>query len=597
MNISFCDVFLSFKTNQSPSCSLPLFPQMTYLTENPEKFKQYQVKVDAYNNEREDQIKAFDADFAAKCEELIPAAEVLDSEPLEGLQFLSQLLNKQEQQIVNDYTIKDLVEKQVSGELTAVEITRAYIKAAIVANYVTNFALQFLIPEALQQAEALDQYLKENGSPVGPLHGVPVSIKEQMCYKGKVTNASYVSYVDFVPEQSAVSVDILIKLGAVCHVRTSQPQTIMHLDTWNNYIGRTRNPRSTKLSPGGSSGGESACVGMHGSVIGHGSDIGGSIRAPAAFANLFGLRPTTKRVSLLNGISGGKGQESVVAVQGPLARSIDELDYYMKSYLNEGKPWETDPSLVPIPWRKSSLPDVINIGILPSDGLVTPYPSITRGVKHVADVLSKDPRFNVIDLSEQWFSEEEMKELYDTTLSLYTCDGNKVQLSMLEPSGEPILPLTRHFLEFGGGKEHSIYSNRMMNAKRDAAKLDIMNKYFKGMKLDLILTPTNVAPAEIPGESFYWGYTSLWNLVDYPNVTFPTGLKHDVELDSKVSEPLKSNEYEKKVWFNDDGSVRYNSKEYENAPIALQLTGKRFCDEDVVAATKIITELLNVDRT
>ena len=93
------------------------------------------------------------------------------------------------------------------------------------------------------------------------------------------------------------------------------------------------------------------------------------------------------------------------------------------------------------------------------------------------------------------------------------------------------------------------------------------------------------------------GYTSLWNLVDYPNVTFPTGLKHDVELDSKVSEPLKSNEYEKKVWFNDDGSVRYNSKEYENAPIALQLTGKRFCDEDVVAATKIITELLNVDRT
>ncbi|CDO92441.1 unnamed protein product [Kluyveromyces dobzhanskii CBS 2104] len=570
---------------------------MTYLTENPALFEKFQPKIDAYNKDKEDQIKAFDADLVAKCEQLIPSAKVLDSEAVEGLDFLQQLLSKKDLQIVNEYTIKELVDKQVSGELSAVEIAQAYIRAAIVANYVTNYALQFLIPEALEQAKSLDKHLKDTGALVGPFHGVPISIKEQMCYKNKVTHASYVSYIDNVSEESSVSVDILMKLGAVCHVRTSQPQTIMHLDTWNNFIGRTRNPRSTKLSPGGSSGGESACVGMHASAIGHGSDIGGSIRAPAAFANLFGIRPTTKRISLLNGISGGKGQESVVAVQGPLARSIDELDYFMKAYLNEGKPWCYDPSAIPIPWREPSLPDVINIGILPTDNLVTPYPSITRGIRHVADVLSKDPRFNVIDLSDNWYSEEEMKDLYDTTLSLYTCDGNQVQLSMLEPSGEPILPLTKHFLEFGGGKTHSIYSNRMMNAKRDAAKVNIMNKYFNDLKLDLILTPTNVAPAEIPGESYYWGYTSLWNLVDYPNVVFPTGLKHDVEVDSKVPESLNSNEYEKKVWYNDDGSIRYNSKEYENAPIALQLTGKRFCDEDVVAATKIISELLNVRRT
>lgn len=569
---------------------------MTYLTENPELFKEYKKKIDAYNKEREDQIKAYDPEFVAKCEKLLPSADVLDSEPIEGLELLDQLLDKSELQIVNEYSIEELVQKQVSGELSAVQIAHAYIKAAIVANYVTNFAMQFLIPEALKQAQELDEYLKKEGKPKGALHGVPVSLKEQMFFGGKPTNASYVSYIDFVPEESAASIQILEKLGAVFHVRTSQPQTIMHLDTWNNIIGRTRNPRSTKLSPGGSSGGESACIGMHGSVIGHGSDIGGSIRAPAAFANLFGIRPTTKRFTLLNGLSGGKGQESVVATQGPLARSIDELDYYMNAYLNEGKPWEIDSMVVPLPWRQPSLPDVITIGVLPDDGLVTPYPSISRGIKSVADALSKDPRFKVIDLSENWFTEEEMKELYDTTLALYTCDGNKVQLSMLEPSGEPILPLTRHFLGFGGGKEHTIYSNRMMNALRDATKTTMMKKFFNGLKLDFILSPTNVAPAEIPGESYYWGYTSFWNLLDYPNVVFPTGLKHDVELDSKAPESLKTNDYEKKVWYNDDGSIRYNSKEYENAPVALQLTGKRYHDEDVVAATKIIAELLNVTR-
>lgn len=573
------------------------FTDMTYLTEDPEKYKEYQPKIDAYNQEKVDQMKAFDPEFYAKCKEVVPPASVLDAEPIEGLTFLKDLLTEKESKIVNEYTISDLVAKQLAGELSATEIIKAYIKSAIVTEFVTNFAMQFLIPEALAKAESLDKYFRDNGKLIGPLHGVPVSLKEQMFYKGKATHASYVAYIDNVPEVSSVSVDILDRLGAVFHVRTSQPQAIMHLDTWNNITGRTRNPRSTKLSPGGSSGGESACIGMHGSVIGHGSDIGGSIRCPAAFANLFGIRPTTRRISLLNGLSGGKGQESIVAVQGPLARSIEELDYYMEAYINEGKPWELDPLSLPIPWRKSSLPDVINIGILADDNLVTPYPSITRGMNQVADMLKKDPRFNVIDLSSMWYTEKEMDEIYETTLSLYTCDGNQVQLSMMEPSGEPLLPLTRHFLEFGGGKEHSVYSNRMMNAKRDALRIEMLKRFYDGLKLDFILSPTNVAPAEIPGESYYWGYTSFWNLLDYPNVVFPTGLKHEVELDSKVPETLKANEYERQVWYNPDGSVRYNGKEYANAPIALQLTGKRYCDEDVVAATKLIVDLLNVDRT
>lgn len=113
------------------------------------------------------------------------------------------------------------------------------------------------------------------------------------------------------------------------------------------------------LSSGGSSSGEGAIVGYGGSAIGVGSDIGGSIRAPAAYSGCHGLRPTTKRISVKGGVSSGAGQESVPAVAGPMARSIDDLELWMKAYINEGKPWESDSTSLPMPWRDVSTPKLV----------------------------------------------------------------------------------------------------------------------------------------------------------------------------------------------------------------------------------------------
>ncbi|SCU99752.1 LAMI_0G00584g1_1 [Lachancea mirantina] len=564
----------------------------TFEPQDATKFAKYTPLIEKYNQDVIDQMKMFDEAFYKKCLTQIPDEEELDSEPIDARKYLS-LLSEEEQKIVNDYSIPDLTSKQLKGELTAVQVIEAYIKASIVAQLTTNCVMQFLIPEALARARELDAYLKNHSKLVGPLHGVPVSLKEQMNYKGKSTNASYVAYLENIAEKDAVSIGILRRLGAVFHARTAQPQGIMHLDTWNNINGRTRNPVSTRLSPGGSSGGESAIVAMHGSAIGHGSDIGGSVRAPAAFANLYGIRPTTRRLSLLNGLSSGKGQESIVAVQGPLARSIEELNMYMDVYINEGKPWEYDPLCVPLKWREPSLPAKIKIGVLYSDNLVTPLPAVTRGMKTVVEKLKADPSFEVVDLSERWYTEDEMLDTYNANLSLYTCDGNYVQESMFGPSGEPILPLTKHYLEFGGGKELSIYENRMLNAKRDVIKVELLENQFQD--IDFILSPTYPGPSELPGESLYWGYTSFWNLVDYPNTVFPTGVIHDVKIDTSVPE-LKSNTYERMVWFDKAGNLKYDAENYINGPVALQLTGKRYCDEDLVAATQKIANLLKVPR-
>lgn len=366
--------------------------QTSFAAEDAAKFAEYEPLIEAYNKDALTQMQEFDPEFFAACTAAIPSAEKLDTEPIDATQFLS-LLTSDERHIVSDLSIPELTAKQLAGELSAHAIAVAYIKASIVAHLATNCVMQFLIPEALARARELDLYLKDNKKLIGPLHGVVVSLKEQMNYKGKVTTASYVAYLRNVTEKEGLSISILRKLGAVFHVRTAQPQGIMHLDTWNNITGRTRNPLSTRLSPGGSSGGESAIVAMHGSVIGHGSDIGGSIRAPAAFADLFGIRPTTKRISLVNGLSSGKGQESIVAVQGPLARSIEELDLYMRAYINDGKPWLYDPVCIPLEWRQPQLPPKIKIGVLYDDNLVTPFPAITRGIQEtVAKLAFGKPR-------------------------------------------------------------------------------------------------------------------------------------------------------------------------------------------------------------
>ncbi|AQZ18136.1 (ZYRO0G12672g) [Zygosaccharomyces parabailii] len=566
---------------------------------NPDNFKQYQPVIEAYVKARDQAMQKFDPEFYAACIEKLPSQHELDTQPINATEFVTArygLLSAKEAAIVNDFPLPELLSKQLSGQLTAVQIARAFIKSAIIAQLATNCVMEFLFPEALEKAASLDAYLQQHGTLRGPLHGIPVSLKEHMCMKGHVTHASYVSLLGNVTENTCVTIQMLADMGAVFHVRTSQPQAIMHLDTDNNIIGRTRNPCSTMLSPGGSSGGESAMIAMHGSVLGIGSDIGGSIRAPAAFANIYGLRPTSKRFSGMNAISGGKGQESVPATMGPLARSLDELDALMNYYVNESKPWLYDPTCIPLPWdTKPELPAKIRIGVLFSDHLVTPFPAVTNAMKHVTEKLAQLPEFEVVDLDPYWLSEEEMTQAIDTVCTLYICDGNRQQQELIHKSGEPLLALTEFFFNpYGGNDALSVYENRKLNLVRDNMRLQVFQRVFP--HCDFILSPTYFAPSEQPHESFYWGYTSFWNLTDYPNVVFPTPYGHHVERDATIP-TLRDNRYEKVAWNGPTGrQLRYDSSKYEGGPVALQLTGPRFRDETVVAAAKKITAAIKIDR-
>lgn len=174
---------------------------------------------------------------------------------------------------------------------------------------------EMLFSEAIQDAKRLDEYLQANGQPIGPFHGVPITLKDQFDVKGYDTTLGYTGRALKPASDDAVLVKMLRSMGAVIIAKTNVPQSIMVSERWNklpnhsneklqNDIsnnrqwgetdnplwGLTTNPMNPDYTPGGSTGGEATALYMKGSILGWGTDIGGSIRIPSHMMGLYGLR-------------------------------------------------------------------------------------------------------------------------------------------------------------------------------------------------------------------------------------------------------------------------------------------------------------------
>lgn len=478
----------------------------------------------------------------------------------------------------------EIVSKIACKSWKAVDVFKAFSHRAVIGNQLTNFASQFFIDEGLARAKFLDEYLEQNGKTIGPLHGLPMSLKEHLEYGGKVTHSSYVSEIENISEESCATVKIFEKLGCVFYVRTSQPQTIMHLDTNNNINGRTKNPNNLSLSPGGSSGGEGAIVSIGGSPIGIGSDIGGSIRAPSSFCGIFGFKPTTRRMSLSLPENDLFVAEAVIATLGPIGKTPEDLNLFMETYINHGKPWMLDPWALRIPWKKVEFntPESLKIGVLWDDGIVKPFPAVERGLKYVVESLGK-AGFQIID-----FKPPRTQEAYDTVHKMYTDDGNSLQRKYLSKSGEPLLPLTKWFMTYGDGdKELSIGEINELTITRNSLRADYL-KLMNELGIDFLISPTSHNVAPMPNKIFYWGYTSLFNILDMPVMVFPSGLKQDPKLDTL-------GEYKPRNLYGQIEMLNYSDPSvFANAPISFQLIGRRYFDEEVLACGKLVAKILKV---
>jgi amidase len=139
----------------------------------------------------------------------------------------------------------------------------------------TNCITELLPERALVRAKELDDYFTQHNRPTGPLHGLPISVKEMIGMEDLGLNAGYVTWWGKTATEDAHVLQTLWNAGAVFYARTTQPQSMMHLETDSNLYGITVNPYNRDVSAGGSSGGEGALIGMRGSCLGIGSDIGG----------------------------------------------------------------------------------------------------------------------------------------------------------------------------------------------------------------------------------------------------------------------------------------------------------------------------------
>lgn len=197
--------------------------------------------------------------------------------PQSVLAVPAQVLSPAERDITEGYTVATLLEALRRGKLSAAQVTDAFCHRAAIAQQLTNCLTEPLFAQAAERAAFLDRYRKEKGEVLGPLHGLPVSVKDTFNVKGVDSTTGLASLCFKPAKENAAMVELLLSLGAVIVAKTNVPQTMASLDSVNNVFGRTMNPGNRLVTAGGSSGGEGVMVAMKGCMIGIGTDIGGSI--------------------------------------------------------------------------------------------------------------------------------------------------------------------------------------------------------------------------------------------------------------------------------------------------------------------------------
>ncbi|KAJ9218983.1 hypothetical protein DTO027B5_7762 [Paecilomyces variotii] len=533
------------------------------------------------------------ADKRARLEKTIPAEWKIQTLPTEDSVIdyptKSGLLSAKELEITNS-TATDLVAKLATGELKSYDVTLAFCKRAALAHQLLNCALEFFPDAALAQAKELDEYFEKNKKPIGPLHGLPISLKDQFRVKGFETSMGYVSWLGKYDTDESIMVTLLRKAGAVFYVKTSVPQTLMVCETVNNIIGRTVNPRNKNWSCGGSSGGEGANVGFRGGVIGVGTDIGGSIRVPSAFNFLYGLRPSHGRMPYAKMANSMEGQETVHSVCGPIAHSVPDLKLFVTSVLSE-EPWKYDSKVIPLPWRQNE-EDIIKsklssggltLGFFNCDGNVLPHPPILRGIETVVSTLKKSGH-NVVP-----WTPYKHDFAVDLINGIYASDGCTDVYRDINASGEPAIPNIKDLLQ-PNIKKADMNELWDVQLKKWNYQVEYLAKWREaeeqlGKELDAIIAPITPTAAVRHNQFRYYGYASAINLLDFTSVVVPVTFA-DKTIDVKKENYKPLNEL--------DGVVQgeYDPEAYHGAPVAVQIIGRRLSEERTMAIAEEIGKLL-----
>lgn len=242
-------------------------------------------------------------------------------------------------------------------EISSVALVNAVYRRMEEVNPAINAVVLTCKERALQEAEKADRMLAA-GRTMGPLHGVPMTIKDSLETAGVVSTGGTLGRKEFMPAEDATIVARLRAQGAILLGKTNTPEFTLSGTTANLVYGMTSNPYKEGYSPGGSSGGAGAIVAAGGSPFDIGSDFGGSIRGPAHFNGIAGIKPTTGLVPRTGHIVDYGGLFDAYQVLGPMARYVEDLKLILPIIMG---PDQRDAAIHPVPWTD---PDSVRIADL-----------------------------------------------------------------------------------------------------------------------------------------------------------------------------------------------------------------------------------------
>ena len=368
------------------------------------------------------------------------------------------------------------------------------------------------------EAEAMSGKLR------GPLHGVPISIKSSIdtagmrCESGTRLRAGYVAPSD------AVLVTRLRNAGAIVLGVTNSPELLMAWETDNLLYGRTNSPWDLERTPGGSSGGEAAALASGCSAGGVGSDGGGSIRVPAHFSGICGLKPTPGRIPATGHFPEAAGPFALIGVVGPMARTVADLRLLFAVMAG---PDDGDAASAPVPLRRITEEDLrrVRVGYFEDDGRTPVTPETRAAVRAAAEALSR------AGLEVVPFRPEGLEEARQLWWKLFGTAGGMMLRLLTKGHESELSPLLKEFLSWVAAEpSHTGQSLLDTWLQRDILRGKILAQM---QAYPILLCPAAAIPAfrhrerswEVEGRSVNyldaWSYTEFFNLLGNPGAVVP----------------------------------------------------------------------------
>ncbi|CEK10660.1 amidase [Legionella hackeliae] len=420
------------------------------------------------------------------------------------------------------HKIVELIKKKV---VSSEEVTRAFLDQIQMVNPSLNAVIELDEEMSLSLAKQADKAISR-GETLGSLHGLPITIKDTINIFGyKNTYGSHL-YDGYTPEQEGTCVTRLRDAGAIILGLTNSPELLTAYESDNLIYGQTNNPYDLQRSSGGSSGGEAAIISAYGSPLGLGSDGGGSIRVPAHYCGISGLKPTQGLIPI-TGISlpgAGAGCLQAFGTCGPMARFVDDLTLAL-SVLSG--PDGFDPGAPPVVLRNPSEVDIrqLKVAYFTDNGIVTPNKDIVNATLSAVSALA--------DLGA--FVEEARPPNIERTFELHwepfftLCDGGETVADILKKlRDDQISPLRK---QFNLDAQQCHLSTTKLNQRfAEIAKFRWDTYHFLN-QYDVIICPPCATTAKLHGQCLNeikdFTYTMSFNNSGSPAAVIPFSTSHN----------------------------------------------------------------------